>query len=508
MATRDSRVKKELKFVSGIKDPYNSVNQNVYLYTVNDEIGGSRAYFKPKHCEITTTEVTTNTAPFVVKIPAALKTGTFGDVFINTVADENNIYVSTYSVPDSFEARLSGGNVATWVADISGAFFADIIDISDTATSQKANIITVEQSQNIYYIENSFGSDVVYVTGFPVTPRGAYLDGYLFLNERNTEKIYNSNLNDPSTWNTGVNFISASQYPGNITALARTKNYIIAFKESSIEYFYNAGLTNTSPLQRVPQYTKRIGTRYDDQNCMAQYKDKIFFLYTQENRNREVHMLEGENSVKISTDIIEEMLRLNSVFVERGNVVNIGQRSYYILDCSFFSLVYDIEMKIWYKWLSGSSELGYIAGTSYQSNEGSFVYQFNYPAGIGNLVIKQLGFYSMYDIGTIVPTQYILDIPETNLGSPNRKYIKDIVEDCILPSVGTSEVTLENLVGGQWTTRTKSKDNPDSPSFHTFGESRAFKTTYTFTVPAGGDLQSSQFVQFNGLILDVQDGSS
>ena len=44
-----------------------------------------------------------------------------------------------------------------------------------------------------------------------------------------TARIYGSDLNNPAAWN-ALNFITAIKEPGSGVALAKSQNYVIAFK--------------------------------------------------------------------------------------------------------------------------------------------------------------------------------------------------------------------------------------------------------------------------------------
>ena len=85
------------------------------------------------------------------------------------------------------------------------------------------------------------------VTGTPTTPATGtitatggrttvpgveYLDGYFFVMDANAV-IYNSGLNDPTSWG-ALDFIMAAIEPGGGVALAKSQNYLIAFKELSL----------------------------------------------------------------------------------------------------------------------------------------------------------------------------------------------------------------------------------------------------------------------------------
>jgi hypothetical protein len=85
------------------------------------------------------------------------------------------------------------------------------------------------------------------------------MDGYLFQADTDSSYIYNSDLNTPTSW-TATGRILASNYPGTIVRLMRVRNFLVAFKTASLEFFSNAGNpTPGSPLSAEPQLTQKYG---------------------------------------------------------------------------------------------------------------------------------------------------------------------------------------------------------------------------------------------------------
>lgn len=98
------------------------------------------------------------------------------------------------------------------------------------------------------------------------------LDGYVFISDINGN-IYNSALNDPTTWNAS-NFISAESYGDRLSRIARSGSYIVAFGTNSIEWFYDAANPTGSPLSVYQGATRRVGIL----GGLAQNGDDLYFL--------------------------------------------------------------------------------------------------------------------------------------------------------------------------------------------------------------------------------------
>jgi hypothetical protein len=150
---------------------------------------------------------------------------------------------STY-VTSTIDAATNGPTGVTFGIDSSNAEYAFFSSMEDSFIISTANAHTAV-------------SDIDFPATTTATP--VYLDGYVFVAKENSRDIYNCNLGDPTSWTTSA-FISTEAYGGNILALARQGQYVIAFCESHIEFFENAAIpAPNSPLQRVASKTKRIG---------------------------------------------------------------------------------------------------------------------------------------------------------------------------------------------------------------------------------------------------------
>lgn len=86
----------------------------------------------------------------------------------------------------------------------------------------------------------------------------AAMDGYLF-QATAACKVYNSDLNTPSSW-TSTGYITSAIYPGSAVSLKRFRQYLILFKTDSVEFLENQGNpTPGSPLGLVKNLAQPIG---------------------------------------------------------------------------------------------------------------------------------------------------------------------------------------------------------------------------------------------------------
>lgn len=206
------------------------------------------------------------------------------------------------------------------------------------------------------------------------------LDGYLFfgvISGTGQGRIYNSDLSSAAAatgW-TATSYLSALDIPGAIVWLARIRNFIVCFKQGSIEFFENIGNpTPGSPLEPRKGLTKHIGCA--SASSVQYVHDGIIFLGIDKNGKQGFYKINSTDlSVKpISNAIIEMCLHNGRVSVanfqqysndyEGASNVARGQSQvvvwhnkelylttvYSYLDGYEITMVYDNELDLWYQW--------------------------------------------------------------------------------------------------------------------------------------------------------------
>lgn len=200
-------------------------------------------------------------------------------------------------------------------------------------------------------------SDVDYPSS--TTPHMVFLDGYLFVIKRLTGDIYNSDLDDPTSWTAG-NYVTAEINPDFASTLAKIKNYIVCFGTSGIEFFYDAANENGSPLGRNESYYKAVTL----QSSVCAVEDSLYFIGRSYNNTSQVFKLDGEQLVAISPSWVDRYISslVGDVFGVSGVTTTLvfsfscsGHHFIGINTTSDFILVYDTVTKFWYRWSFGPS---------------------------------------------------------------------------------------------------------------------------------------------------------
>jgi hypothetical protein len=188
------------------------------------------------------------------------------------------------------------------------------------------------------------------VGGRRTVPGIVFLDGYFVVMDEGA-KIQSSNLNDPLVWS-ALDFIVAQIEPGAGVAIAKTQNYIIAFKEWSCEFFYDAGNPVGSPFSTVGNGFNLIGCASGD--SVANLDGILFWVSQTRQKGRGVHMMQGLQEQGISTPDIERILNLSTLATVYSYGVKIAGHAFYVLTLvdQNITLVFDMASKVWSQWSS------------------------------------------------------------------------------------------------------------------------------------------------------------
>lgn len=180
-------------------------------------------------------------------------------------------------------------------------------------------------------------------------PTPVFLDGYIFIIKINSADIYNSNLNNPLLWTPG-DFITAEMRADQLTTLAILNNYILAFGNSSIEYFWDAAIATGSPLQRNDTPIKLTGFV----SAAATHGNKLYFVGGEESSTPGVFVMEDFKIKPIGNEAIRRHLgSLTGTFTEdiRGSIISMGGHDFYVLDTGILTYVLEIETGLWMRWV-------------------------------------------------------------------------------------------------------------------------------------------------------------
>lgn len=256
-----------------------------------------------------------------------------------------------YSTPFTYKSTSysSGGDTYTLTgaaslpisfSQTSGAASTEYLFLK---TTSKAWVLTFGQPGTLTSV-----TDVDYPT--TTVPGSAYLDGYFFVMTPAGE-IYNSALEVPTSWG-ALDFISAEIEPDDAVALGKHMNYVVAFKSTTTELFYDAANASGSPLARLSNAAIQVGCA--NGYSIAALDAGLFFLSKFRSNQKSVHYFpkDGLQPVEIASPSIKRILTKANTSTVHCFACQLSGHSFYVvtLPTEGLTLAYDLTTQTWSQW--------------------------------------------------------------------------------------------------------------------------------------------------------------
>lgn len=403
---------------SGATGVYTSSSGSITNLTLTD--GGS-GYSGPLTVNFTGTSgvvtgsISTTTLTVTAVTSGALYTGM---VLSGTGVTASTVLNKQLTSTDSsvgVTSYVSGGAVGTNIFTVSSATVVlvgqlitgtgipagtTVVSIADTILTLSNNFTTQAAGFYNFYTPGGIGTYTVsisqtvssttitgavsiaaeasaYLNAFPANPVPGlvYLDGYVFVMD-SQGTIYQSENENPTIWNP-LNYTSAVSEADKGKALARHLNYVIAFKEWTADFFYDAGNPTGSVLAVNQSAHIEIGCA--DGNSIQNPEQTLIWMGTVVEGGRGIYMLEGLSPQRVSTKAVEAFLNASDLSGTYSWLYKIAGHTLYglVLTDQNITLVYDIQEKDWHVWTTSKDFIG--GGENYF--ECSFVTQFPFNSG-------------------------------------------------------------------------------------------------------------------------------
>ncbi len=312
--------------------------------------------------------------------------------------------------------------------------------ITETTINNNPVLYLTAQNSKGWFYDPSVSSSIMQIvdanypgnTSSGIVGFGAHMDGYAFQMDP-YGGIHNSQLNTISTWPaTGV--VNANIYPDKGIGVVRWKQYIIGYGRESMEFFYNAGNAQGSPLSRVLPMAQKIGAVSAD--AITSISDNIFFCGSTSQSGLSIYMFDG-NIQRISTPQLDAVLLLAGADNIKLTAMRDLGLSFILVKAANNQYAYCIEEKFWFYW---TSSLGFVrfAGLSVGSTQ--VVYGVSETTATGKTYTINNAVRMFADDGS--PVVAYMQLPEIDPGngehvSYEEAEIKGDVES------STSEVSLQ-----------------------------------------------------------------
>lgn len=248
----------------------------------------------------------------------------------------------THTIPTGFSALAS---------DTPASPAAGSITVTDPAVATPATFTyTVAGSPST----PATGTITVQGSGGTV-PGIVYINGYFVVMDT-SGRIWNSASEDPTTWG-ALDYIDAQNDSSRGVGIAFSRGYVVAFKEWSTEFFYDAANATGSPLSPVDNGTIQTGCATGW--SIASIDDSTFWMSQTKAKGRGVHVLSGLETRKVSTPDVDRILDDDALSNVYAYCLKVEGHTLYVLtlapvvtagNVNGITLVYDLTSDTWVEW--------------------------------------------------------------------------------------------------------------------------------------------------------------
>jgi hypothetical protein len=143
------------------------------------------------------------------------------------------------------------------------------------------------------------------ITAAPIGRNCIAFDQRIFYHERDSGRVYYSELNDPTNV-PDLNFFTAENRPDDLTTMVATEDKIWLIGTGSTEGWYDNGDTD-NPFQRIPGSVTANGCAFGD--TAVRTDNAVFFVGQNDDGHRQVFRIQGFNHLIMSTHAVEAFLK-------------------------------------------------------------------------------------------------------------------------------------------------------------------------------------------------------
>lgn len=295
--------------------------------------------------------------------------------------------------------------------------------VFETVRSTPNFLAVLNDGAGAYYTDGVTRTDMHTLANFPanIVKGWAYLDGTLYVMSRTNQIFGSANLDDPTVWS-ALNVIIARNGSDPAVALTKHKEFVMALKANSTEFFYDNANPTGSPLSSLLGARIKYGCFSAD--SIQTIDDETFWMTAGEGGNYQIIRLTNLQPFIISTAGIERLLRYyqTSFTVMVSYSLKLAGHRFYCLSFNLpgfkqMTLVYDLDQKWWYVWFDTTGTgIWPIADVAGPTSTGKIVVQ-NYTTGNLHEVAEDYVFPT--DNGSIIPVS--IYTPDHDFGTQRNK---------------------------------------------------------------------------------------
>ena len=259
------------------------------------------------------------------------------------------------------------------------------LNVAGTVTP---TLVFGDGSNNPYYFSLGAVTQISAAANYPANPVPGFalLDGTLYVMDVNGaiwgsgfDGSGNSIIDGTAVWG-GANVILAQIEKDGGVFLAKQLTYVIAIKQWTTEFFYDAGNSFGSPLSPIPGAMLNMGCINAD--TVQSIEGKLLWVTFSRTNSPQVMKLEALQPKIVSTTPIDRLLSactVNSSWLSFP--FKYAGHEFYILTCvdQNFTIVYDIKQELWYQWTDPNGNYYPISAATFDAY-GDYIFQ-NYLSG-------------------------------------------------------------------------------------------------------------------------------
>ena len=264
--------------------------------------------------------------------------------------------VTTLSVTSVSSGTLALGQTISGTGVASGTIITALGTGTGGTGTYILNIAQTIPSQGMSSSTNATATAAV--NAFPNNPVDGlvYLDGYVFVMDA-TGTIWQSNYEDPTSWQP-LNYIIANSEPDAGVGIVKHLNYLVAFKQWTTEFFYDAGTAIGSVL--LPNLSSTLEVGCASGNSIQQFEQTVVWMSAPKEGGRTISMLNGLTAQVISTQAIEKFLNASNLSAVWSWGYKIAGHTFYglVLVDQNVTLIWDFNEKEWHIWTTSKQFIG------------------------------------------------------------------------------------------------------------------------------------------------------
>ena len=312
-------------------------------------------------------------------------------------------------------------------------------------------------------------------------PNPVFIDGYIFLVESSTGKIFNSSNTDPLSWSTTA-YVLPEQEADLTIKIAKINNYLVAFGNDSIEYYWDAAnAAPDSPMQRNDAPLKYNGFL----GGLSQYGNSLFFIGKDAAGQPDVFKLSDFKIENIGSPAISRYLNNTGSTISTwlGNIISIQGHTFYVLSCGLNKTwVIDLDSNLATRFAFQNNQTFDLLFSIVSKGSSDIRTYFCLNDGTSNIYKFDASYYQ--DNGV----NFTCNITTENndFGTLNRKTMSRLGINCDRPIADTNiNISWSDDDYISFTTPRSINLNTDVPFIRQMGSfrNRVFKFTYTDNFP-------------------------